>query len=223
MRYELHRPLHSDDRYRSCPGDRLRRDGAGGHRAQLRADRPSIRRGPVGLQPLGAGRGRVRPGDARARLRASSRLVHRRVGGDRLRTHRGAGRRRAQPRPPRALPARDRMVAVRARLPLHPPRPPDLRDLVAAHAPARRDRASGRGRRVIVFRNPDEVPEDFGPSAVAIGKFDGVHEGHRAVIRRLEEAAAASGSRAVAVTFDRNPLAVIRPDRCPENVVTVDR
>jgi riboflavin kinase/FMN adenylyltransferase len=76
---------------------------------------------------------------------------------------------------------------------------------------------------VIVFRSPEEVPDDFGPSAVAIGKFDGVHAGHRAVIERLEEAAAATGSRSVAVTFDRNPLAVIRPDRCPENVVTVER
>jgi len=76
---------------------------------------------------------------------------------------------------------------------------------------------------VIIFRSPDEVPDDFGPSAVAIGKFDGVHAGHRAVIARLEDAAAATESRSVAVTFDRNPLAVIRPDRCPENVVTVDR
>ena len=76
---------------------------------------------------------------------------------------------------------------------------------------------------MIVFRSPGEVPEDFGPTAVAIGKFDGVHAGHRAVIERLKEAASASGSRAVAVTFDRNPLAVLRPDRCPENVVTVDR
>lgn len=76
---------------------------------------------------------------------------------------------------------------------------------------------------MIVFRSPDQVPDGFGPSAVAIGKFDGVHAGHRAVIRRLEEAAEAAGSRSVAVTFDRNPLAVIRPDRCPENVVTVDR
>ncbi|MDQ0725772.1 bifunctional riboflavin kinase/FAD synthetase [Microbacterium sp. W4I20] len=76
---------------------------------------------------------------------------------------------------------------------------------------------------MIVFRSPDEVPHGFGPSAVAIGKFDGVHAGHRAVIQRLKEAAAASGSQAVAVTFDRNPLAVLRPDRCPENVVTVDR
>ncbi|MBO0979584.1 bifunctional riboflavin kinase/FAD synthetase [Microbacterium sp. SD291] len=76
---------------------------------------------------------------------------------------------------------------------------------------------------MIVFRHPDEVPDDFGPSVVAIGKFDGVHAGHRAVIRRLKERAAASGARAVAVTFDRNPLAVLRPDRCPENVVTVER
>jgi riboflavin kinase/FMN adenylyltransferase len=76
---------------------------------------------------------------------------------------------------------------------------------------------------VIVFRDPSEVPSDFGPSVVAIGKFDGVHAGHRAVIQRLKELAAASGDRAVAVTFDRNPLAVLRPDRCPENVVTVDR
>ncbi|WP_091033622.1 bifunctional riboflavin kinase/FAD synthetase [Microbacterium oxydans] len=76
---------------------------------------------------------------------------------------------------------------------------------------------------MIVFRSPEEVPTGFGPSAVAIGKFDGVHAGHRAVIARLNEAAAATGSRSVAVTFDRNPLATIRPDRCPENVVTVDR
>ncbi|MFJ4997355.1 bifunctional riboflavin kinase/FAD synthetase [Microbacterium sp. NPDC088619] len=76
---------------------------------------------------------------------------------------------------------------------------------------------------MIVFRDPSEVPAGFGPSAVAIGKFDGVHAGHRAVIRRLKEIAAQSGVRAVAVTFDRNPLAVLRPDRCPENVVTVGR
>lgn len=76
---------------------------------------------------------------------------------------------------------------------------------------------------MIVFRDTAEVPADFGPSAVAIGKFDGVHAGHRAVIARLNELAADTGARAVAVTFDRNPLAVLRPDRCPENVVSVDR
>lgn len=76
---------------------------------------------------------------------------------------------------------------------------------------------------MIVFRDLLEVPEDFGPSVIAIGKFDGVHAGHRAVIEQLKARAAETGARAVAVTFDRNPLAVLRPDRCPENVVTVDR
>ena len=76
---------------------------------------------------------------------------------------------------------------------------------------------------MIIFRDPHDVPGDFGPSVVAIGKFDGVHAGHRAVIRRLKQVAAESALRTVAVTFDRNPLAVLRPDRCPENVVTVDR
>ncbi|MGO2744992.1 bifunctional riboflavin kinase/FAD synthetase [Microbacterium sp.] len=76
---------------------------------------------------------------------------------------------------------------------------------------------------MIVFRDPSEVPADFGPSAVAIGKFDGLHAGHRAVIERLKADAAASGARAVAVTFDRNPLALLRPELCPENVVSVDR
>ena len=76
---------------------------------------------------------------------------------------------------------------------------------------------------MIVFRDPKSVPADFGPSVVAIGKFDGVHAGHRAVIDRLRRKAAETGERSVAVTFDRNPLAVLRPDRCPENVVTVER
>ncbi len=76
---------------------------------------------------------------------------------------------------------------------------------------------------MIVFRDQGEVPAGFGPSAVAIGKFDGVHAGHRAVIERLKADAAASGARAVAVTFDRNPLALLRPEICPENVVSVER
>ncbi|MEV8274046.1 bifunctional riboflavin kinase/FAD synthetase [Microbacterium sp. NPDC077184] len=72
---------------------------------------------------------------------------------------------------------------------------------------------------MIVFRDPAEVPRDFGPSVVAIGKFDGVHTGHRAVIDRARVDAAAAGARVVAVTFDRNPLAVLRPDLCPDSLV----
>lgn len=76
---------------------------------------------------------------------------------------------------------------------------------------------------MIVFRDPFEVPADFGPAVVAIGKFDGVHIGHRAVISRMRADAAASGAKAVAVTFDRNPLETLRPELCPENVVSTER
>jgi riboflavin kinase/FMN adenylyltransferase len=76
---------------------------------------------------------------------------------------------------------------------------------------------------VIVFRDPAEVPEGFGPSVVAIGKFDGVHSGHHAVIDRARVDAAAAGARVVAVTFDRNPLALLRPEICPDSLVGVQQ
>jgi riboflavin kinase/FMN adenylyltransferase len=67
-----------------------------------------------------------------------------------------------------------------------------------------------------VFHGVSEVPRDFGPSAVTIGKFDGVHAGHHAVIDALEVAAGAQGLVSTVVTFDRNPLSLLDPDRCPD-------
>jgi riboflavin kinase/FMN adenylyltransferase len=69
-----------------------------------------------------------------------------------------------------------------------------------------------------VFRDPAEVPAGFGPSVVAIGKFDGVHAGHRAILERAKVDAAAGDAQVVAVTFDRNPLATLRPEICPDDV-----
>lgn len=76
---------------------------------------------------------------------------------------------------------------------------------------------------MIVFHDPADIPDDFGPTVVAIGKFDGVHIGHRAIIARMQEDADAAGAKSVAVTFDRNPLEVLRPELCPDNVVAVQR
>ncbi|MEI2268880.1 bifunctional riboflavin kinase/FAD synthetase [Microbacterium sp. No. 7] len=76
---------------------------------------------------------------------------------------------------------------------------------------------------MIVFRDPAEIPAGFGPSVVAIGKFDGVHSGHRAVIDRARVTATDAGARVVAVTFDRNPLSLLRPELCPEALVSVDQ
>lgn len=58
------------------------------------------------------------------------------------------------------------------------------------------------------------------PSAVTVGKFDGVHVGHRRIIEQLRSIADAEGLETVVVTFDRNPLEVVRPDRAPLPLTT---
>jgi riboflavin kinase/FMN adenylyltransferase len=66
------------------------------------------------------------------------------------------------------------------------------------------------------FTSTAEVPAGFGPSAVTIGKFDGVHLGHRAVIADLQRTAEARDLEPAVVTFDRHPLAVLRPESVPK-------
>ena len=51
--------------------------------------------------------------------------------------------------------------------------------------------------------------------AVAVGMFDGVHIGHRALLKRLAEIAQAEGSRSCVLTFANHPLYVLRPEECP--------
>jgi riboflavin kinase/FMN adenylyltransferase len=65
------------------------------------------------------------------------------------------------------------------------------------------------------------VPRDGVESVVTIGKFDGVHIGHRAVIDELR--ARANGRRVAVVTFDRHPLALFDPDRAPTPILSIDQ
>ncbi|HEX4442210.1 MAG TPA: bifunctional riboflavin kinase/FAD synthetase [Galbitalea sp.] len=66
-----------------------------------------------------------------------------------------------------------------------------------------------------VYSEVSQVPRDFGPSAVTIGKFDGVHSGHHSVLDALEDAAGERGLVSTVVTFDRNPLSLLAPEKCP--------
>lgn len=63
-----------------------------------------------------------------------------------------------------------------------------------------------------VFWELDRIPAEFGPTAVTLGNFDGVHRGHRAVLGDLAELARRRSLRSVAVTFDPHPQTVHRPD-----------
>lgn len=52
-------------------------------------------------------------------------------------------------------------------------------------------------------------------TVAAIGTFDGVHLGHRAIIAQVIELARRNGSRSLVLTFANHPLSVIAPAHCP--------
>lgn len=55
-----------------------------------------------------------------------------------------------------------------------------------------------------------------------MGNFDGVHLGHQVVVRRAVEEARSRGMRAVAVTFDPHPRAVLRPGSEPKLLTVLE-
>lgn len=57
---------------------------------------------------------------------------------------------------------------------------------------------------------------DVRPCVATIGSFDGVHLGHRFVIRHVVEQARKKGLEAVVVTFSNHPLQVLRPGFQPQ-------
>src|SRR5215470_6011290 len=59
-------------------------------------------------------------------------------------------------------------------------------------------------------------------SAVALGAFDGIHLGHRAILGTAVARAREGGLRAVACTFDRHPMEVLQPDRAPLPITTLE-
>lgn len=72
-------------------------------------------------------------------------------------------------------------------------------------------------------------PRQWGPppedgTAVSIGVYDGVHRGHQAVVADLAEKAEVMGGLQRAVlTFDEHPQAVLRPERAPRLLTTIER
>lgn len=60
------------------------------------------------------------------------------------------------------------------------------------------------------------------PCVATIGFFDGVHLGHRFLLRQLALAAQKRQLRAVAITFDQHPRRVLQRDYIPELLTTLD-
>ena len=64
---------------------------------------------------------------------------------------------------------------------------------------------------MITWTSVDQIDPDFPATAVTIGKFDGVHLGHQALLADLVEVSEEHGIASVVLTFDRHPDALLNP------------
>mgnify|MGYP000279979396 CR=1 FL=1 len=74
-----------------------------------------------------------------------------------------------------------------------------------------------------VWRHTLEAAPASGPFLVTLGTFDGVHAGHRELLRIAAARAKAVGLRAAVVTFDPHPAVVVAPQRKPKLLMTLEQ
>ena len=75
----------------------------------------------------------------------------------------------------------------------------------------------------MIYRSLAEVPPDFGPCAITIGNFDGVHKGHRQIMQRVRAIAREHGWKSAVLTFDPHPSKLVAPARAPRLLTTPDQ
>lgn len=69
------------------------------------------------------------------------------------------------------------------------------------------------------FREISVIPEDLKPTAVTIGKFDGIHLGHQQLISEIIELAEEHMLVPTVVTFDRHPASVLNSSDVPPALI----
>lgn len=70
-----------------------------------------------------------------------------------------------------------------------------------------------------IFRHFPERP--LGPSALAIGNFDGVHLGHQSILRHLVEIAGRQGLVCCVLTFEPHPREFFAPEQAPVRLTSM--
>lgn len=74
-----------------------------------------------------------------------------------------------------------------------------------------------------LIRSLKELPESARGAVVSIGNFDGVHRGHRVLLRRITALAQQLNRPSLVFTFDPPPLRLLRPESCPPSLTWMDR
>ena len=75
-----------------------------------------------------------------------------------------------------------------------------------------------------VARFPDDPrPARWHKPVLALGNFDGLHRGHTKIIERIRRVAVERGATSLVLTFDPHPPRVVRPDKAPPLLMTLDQ
>lgn len=72
-----------------------------------------------------------------------------------------------------------------------------------------------------VFKNLDRLPK-FSNAVITIGTFDGVHKGHKMIIRNIVQSARAIGGESIIITFHPHPRNIIHPQQQLLHLNTID-
>src|ERR687891_1148703 len=69
----------------------------------------------------------------------------------------------------------------------------------------------------------DPLPRRWHQPVLALGNFDGLHRGHIKIIERVRRVTAERGGTSLVLTFDPHPPRVVRPDKAPPLLMTLDQ